>query len=129
MNKKQKAPIVEAGEANFESEVLKSTQPVLVAFCASWSQPCHILSTVIDEVAAECCGWMRVVKVNPDDYPDLSMWYDIQSIPTLLFFINGKLCARFVGTASKEAIIAKLHTLCHDDDVDISNNDIKKADD
>jgi thioredoxin 1 len=114
MNRNQdKAGIVEVGEANFELEVLKSDQPILVAFCAPWSRPCHILDSVLDEVAIACAGRVKVVKVNADDNPDLSMWYEVQSIPTLLYFVAGRLRAKMIGTASKEAILAKLQTVSH----------------
>jgi thioredoxin 1 len=104
----QKAPTVEVGEANFEAEVLKSKQPVLVAFWAPWSHPCHILDKALEEVAATCAGRVKVLKVNADDHPDLSLWYEIQSIPTLVYFVDGTIRAKVVGTASKEAILAKL---------------------
>jgi len=99
---------IEIGETNFESEVLKSKQPVIVAFSAPWSQPCRIIRSVVDEVATACAGRVKVLRVNVDDHPDLGLWYDIQSIPTLLCFISGKVCVRIVGTASKEAILSKL---------------------
>jgi thioredoxin 1 len=106
-----KAQIVEIGERNFESEVLRSKQPVLVAFWAPWSRPCHVIKSVLDEVVTACAGRAKVVKVNADDHPDLGLWYDIQSIPTLLCFVNGKVCVRVVGTASKEAILSKLEPI------------------
>jgi thioredoxin 1 len=106
-----KTQIVEIGESNFESEVLKSKQPVLVAFSAPWSRPCHVIGSVLDEVTTTCGGNVKVVKVNADDNPDLGMWYGIQSIPTLLYFVNGEVRAKIVGTASKEAILAKLKPL------------------
>jgi thioredoxin len=105
---KHKAPTLGIGQAEFELEVLKSRQPVLVAFWAPWSRPCHILDSTLDEVAAACAGSVKVVKINADDNPDLGMWYEIQSVPTLLYFVDGVLRARVVGTASKEAILAKL---------------------
>jgi thioredoxin len=112
MNTNQaKAPTVEVGEANFEPEVLQSKPPVLVAFGAPWSRPCQILVSVLEEVATTCAGSVKVVKINSDDNPDLSMWYEIQSIPTLLFFVDGSLRAKVVGTASKKAILSKLKTL------------------
>jgi thioredoxin 1 len=100
--------IPEINEPEFEVEVLKSRQPVLVNFCAAWSQPCRRLAGVLDEVATECGETVKIVKVNVDDNPDLGMWYGIQSIPTLLCFVNGEVRAKIVGTASKEAILAKL---------------------
>ncbi len=104
----------EIGEGNFESEVLKAQQPVLVAFWAPWSHPCQILGSVLEEVATACKGRARVVRVNADDNPDLSLWYEIQSIPTLLYFVNGNLRTKLVGTASKEAILAKLQGVLAD---------------
>ncbi len=102
----------EVGEADFEAEVLKAKQPVLVAFLTHWSHPCQILGSVLEEVATACSGSVKVVKVNADDNPDLSLWYEVQSIPTLLYFTDGKPRTRIVGTASKEAILAKLQAAC-----------------
>ena len=101
-------PTTEIGEADFQSQVLRSKQPVLVEFWAPWSQPCQILESVLDEIATTCGGKVKIVKVNADDNPDLSLWYEVQSIPTLLYFIDGSIRAKVVGTASKEAILAKL---------------------
>jgi len=103
--------ISEINELDFEAEVLKSRQPVLVNFCAGWSQRCRMLAGVLDEVASECKGWAKVVMVNSDDNPHLGIWYGIHSIPTLLCFVNGEVGAKIVGTASKEAILAQLKPL------------------
>jgi thioredoxin 1 len=112
MNANQgRVPIVEIGAAEFEAEVLRANEPVVVAFWAPWSQPCHVLDSTLDEVAAACAGSAKLVKVNADDNPDLSLWYDVQSIPTLLYFVDGSPRARLVGTASKEAILAKLQAI------------------
>jgi thioredoxin 1 len=100
--------ILEINEPDFSREVLQSTQPVLVNFWADWSQPCRRLDPVLEEVAAACQGRAKVVKVNADDNPDLGISYWIQSIPTLLCFVNGQVGARIVGTASKEAILTVL---------------------
>jgi thioredoxin len=110
----EKPPTVEVSAENFESEVLKSKQPVVVAFWAPWSHPCQILGSVLDAVATACAGRVKVVKVNADDNPDLSMWYEIQSIPTLLYFVDGSPRAKVVGTASKEAILGKLQSVFRD---------------
>ena len=99
---------VKVGEADFHSQVLNSRQPVLVAFLAPWSRPCEVLASVLEEVAVACAEKVRVVQVNADDNPDLSFLYEIQSIPTLLCFVNGNLRSKLVGTASKEAIMAKI---------------------
>jgi len=104
------APIAEVDEAGFEAAVLKSAQPVLVAFCASWSQPCHVLEATLAEVAKACAKTVKVVRINADDNPELSLWYEVQSIPTLLYFADASVCARLVGTASAAAILAKMRT-------------------
>src|SRR5208282_2194165 len=93
---------------DFKAEVLESTQPVLVEFWAPWSRPCQVLDSVLRELAGDSAGKVKVVKVNADDSLDLSLWYEIQSVPTLLYFVKGKPCVRIVGTATKEAILAKL---------------------
>ena len=112
MNTSQnKIPIIEIGEANFESEVLRWKQSVLVAFSADWSRPCQILDSVLEEVAAACAGREKVVKINADNNPDLSIVWKIQSIPTLLYFVDGNIRGRIVGTASKEAILSKLRSV------------------
>jgi|SRR5271154_2842175 len=100
--------IPEINKPDFEAEVLKSRQPVLVNFWAAWSQPCRMLMGILDEVTAECAGRAKVVKVNVDDNPDLAIWYGIHSIPTLLCFVNGEVGVKIVGTVSKEAILATL---------------------
>ncbi|MBN2508214.1 MAG: thiol reductase thioredoxin [Verrucomicrobia bacterium] len=111
MNKyRSKSPIAQVVESDFDSEVLKSKKPVLVAFGAPWSRPCRIVEAVLNQVAAAWADAVKIVKVNADDNPDLSMWYEIQSIPTLLFFVDGSPRGKLVGTASKEAILAKLQS-------------------
>ena len=102
------APIALLGEASFEAQVLQSKQPVLVAFWAPWSRPCLVLDPILQGLARAWAGKAKVVKVNADDCLDLSLCYDIQSIPTLLYFVEGKPRLRIVGTATKQAILAKL---------------------
>jgi thioredoxin 1 len=78
-------------EATFEAEVLQSTQPVLVVFGTPWSRPCQVLDPILQELTREGAGKVKVVSVNADNSLDLSLCYDIQSIPTLLYFVKGKL--------------------------------------
>ena len=104
-------PILEINERDFEAEVLRSGQPVLVNFWTAWSQPCRRLADVLDEVGMECNGRAKIVRVNVDDNPHLGMCYGIQFIPTVLCFLNGEVCVRIVGTASKEAILSRLNLL------------------
>ena len=94
--------------AKFRTEVLQSEQPVLVAFWTGWSRPCHFFDSVLQTLATEWAGKIKIVKIDADDSLDLSLCYEIQSIPTLIFFVKGKPCVRIVGTASREAILAKL---------------------
>jgi thioredoxin 1 len=107
-------PILKIQETNFESEVLRSKQPVLVAFLAPWSQPCEVMRPVLEEVATACAGKVKVAEVNADYHPYLGLWYEIHSIPTLVCFAKGGVCARVVGTASKEAILSKLQPFLRD---------------
>ncbi len=95
-------------EATFEAEVLKSEQPVLVVFGTPWSRPCQTLNPILEELARDWAGKVKVVSVNADDSFDLSLRYDIQSIPTLLYFVEGKHRFQIVGTATKDAILARL---------------------
>lgn len=99
-------PVIPA--VNFKTEVLESKQPVLVAFWAPWSRACQVLDAVLPEVTGALGKKVKVVKVNADDSLDLSLWYDIHSVPTLLYFVEGNARLRIVGTASREAILAKL---------------------
>ncbi len=103
--------IIEANEANFEAEVLKATQPVLVDFWAGWCGPCKMLAPVLDEIAFEQAGRAKVAKVNIDDHPELAARYGIQSIPTLLYFADGEVRDATIGVAGKQTIINKLAAL------------------
>jgi len=103
-----KSKPVQIDGASFDSEILQAKQPALVAFLTSWSRPCAVLAPVLDEIAAERDGQLKVAQVDADTNLDLSLWYDVQSIPTLLYFVAGNVRARIVGTASKEAILSKL---------------------
>ncbi len=112
MNKTQNSPNVRTvTQAEFASAVLQSSKPVLVVFLAPWSRPCQVLEATLNDVLPACDGRVEIVKINADDQPDLSLWYDIQSVPTLLYFVAGRLQAKVIGTASKEAILAKLNLL------------------
>ena len=100
-------PVLVTG-VNFKAEVLRSKQPVLVGFWAPWSRPCQVMDSVLHELASAWAGNVKVVKVNADDSLDLSLLYEIQSVPTLVYFVRGNPCLRIIGTASKEATLAKI---------------------
>jgi thioredoxin 1 len=106
---------LEVDAANFDLEVLKSEQPVLVAFATLWSRPCHVLESVLDEIASSCPEMLKVVWVNADENPDLGLWYDIQAVPTLLYFVAGNVRTKIVGTATKAAILSKLEAVSNTD--------------
>src|SRR5712671_1582016 len=102
---------VELNETNFEHEVLQSEQPVLVDFWAEWCGPCKMLAPVLDEIALEQGDQVKVGKVNIDSNPGLAARFNIQSIPTLLYFAAGEVREQTVGMLSKRAIVAKLEKL------------------
>lgn len=104
-------PTIEINEASFETEVLKSRQPVLVDFWAEWCGPCKMLAPVLDEIGTEQSGRVKVAKVNVDHNPALAARFGIQSIPTLLYFAGGGLRHQTMGVAGKKAIVAKLDEL------------------
>ena len=108
MNTKQAKEI---NEPEFETEVLRCTQPVLVGFLAGWSKPCQLMKPVLDEVAGACNDSAKIFKVNVDDNPDLGTIYSIQSVPTLIYFFKGSVRAKIVGMVSPKAILAKLNSL------------------
>jgi thioredoxin 1 len=93
---------------NFEAEVLRSEQTVMVDFWAPWCGPCKVISPIIEEVASEYQGKAKVVKVNVDENNEIAMRYGIMSIPTLKYFKNGNIVGELIGAAPKQMIVAEL---------------------
>jgi len=95
-------------ETNFDQEVIKSPTPVLVDFWAEWCAPCHVLSPILEDIARDQAGRMKVVKLNVDDSPEVSMKFRVQTIPTLMLFKDGEVMARIAGVRGKEAILKEI---------------------
>jgi thioredoxin 1 len=102
---------VTLNESNFENEVNKSSQPVLVDFWAEWCGPCKMIAPILDEIAKEKSGSVKVAKVNVDDNQSLSARFNIRAIPTLLIFKNGQLREQITGMTSKKSLLDKLAAL------------------
>ncbi|MDK1118652.1 MAG: thioredoxin [Anaerolineae bacterium] len=94
-------------EDTFESEVVDSTDPVLVDFSAVWCGPCKMLDPIISELAGEWEGKVKVVKIDADENPNLVMQYGVMGIPTLLFFKDGEIKERVTGYMPKDKLITK----------------------
>lgn len=90
---------------NFEKEVLESNEPVLIDFYATWCGPCKMMSPIVEEIAKELEGKIKVFKVDTDEEQDLAIKYGIMSIPTFMVFRNGKVEKTAVGMRAKEELI------------------------
>jgi thioredoxin 1 len=101
--------VAKASDSSFEADVLKSAEPVLVDFWAEWCGPCRVISPIVDEVAGELQGKLKVVKVNVDENPATAAKYGIMSIPTLMIFKNGAMAARQIGALPKAKIVQWIH--------------------
>lgn len=93
-------------DANFEDEVLKATGPVLVDFWATWCGPCKMIAPVLDELAEEYAGKLRICKLDVDANPATVPKYNVKGIPTLIIFKNGNVEAKKVGAMSKSQLAA-----------------------
>ena len=113
---------VEVTETNFEAEVLKSSQPVLVEFAPGWTLPSMTLDGVLEEIASESLNYLKVARVKLDRSPSLGLWYGIRCIPTILYFVDGEERVGIFGTTSKEAILSQLRPVISSGTIGQMNN-------
>lgn len=95
-------------EESFTREVLESTVPVLVDFWAAWCGPCRAIAPIVDQIAAEYSGRLKVVKLDVDENGETSVRYGVMNIPTLLLFKGGKVVERLVGAQPKPAMLSRI---------------------
>jgi thioredoxin len=102
---------ININEESFDRAVVQSPVPVLVDFWAPWCGPCKMIAPVLDEIARENAGVLRVTKVNVDDNPSLAARFGVRSIPTLLVFSDGQLKDSVIGVTSKQNLLSKVAAL------------------
>src|SRR3990172_8400665 len=102
---------VEGTDANFDQEVIKSEVPVLVDFWAPWCGPCRMIAPIVEEIAREYDGKLKVGKLNTDENQQVAAKYGIMSIHTLMIFRSGEVKERMIGAQVKKAITEKVETV------------------
>ena len=95
-------------DATFDEEIGSSDEPVIVDFWAEWCGPCKMIAPVLDEIATEQAGKVRIAKLNVDDNPDIARRFDVMSIPTLIIFKDGEPQKRLVGAKGKGQLLEEL---------------------
>ncbi len=99
---------IHVDDANFQNEVLKADKPVLVDFWAVWCGPCKMIAPIVEELAQEYDGKLKVTKMNVDANPRTAMQYGIRSIPTLMVFKGGEVVEQIIGAIPKRHLLDKL---------------------
>jgi thioredoxin 1 len=95
-------------DGSFQQDVLQSNEPVLVDFWASWCQPCRMVAPVVEEIATENSGKLKVLKLDVDENQNTAMQYNVSSIPTLILFKDGQPVERMVGFSPKDRLLSKI---------------------
>ena len=108
---------IEINEENFEIEVLKSNQPVLVEFATGWSLPSVMFDGAMDEIATDFVEDLKLATVKLDRNPNLGLWYGIRCVPTVLYFVDGEVRIGIFGTTNKEAILSQLRPVITSDTI------------
>lgn len=103
--------IVQVSDANFESEVLKSPVPVLIDFWAPWCGPCRAIAPIVDQLADEYAGKLKIVKMNVDDNPRTPANYGVRGIPNLILFKDGQVQQQIVGAVPKAHLVKAIATV------------------
>ena len=100
--------VTEVGDNNFEAEVLKSTVPVLVDFWAPWCGPCKAIAPIVEEIAGEYEGKLKVTKLNFDDHPAIASRYGIRGIPNLIILKGGAVKEQIIGAVAKSKLVSAI---------------------
>lgn len=103
--------VKEVSKADFEVEVLKSDVPVMVDFWAPWCVPCRVIAPIVERMAEQYSGKLKVAKLNVDENQEIAIRYQVMSIPTLLFFKDGQVVDRIVGAVGESVIVDRIEKI------------------